>query len=149
MMGAGLYGGGGGNQPDYIFEEHYDPSFRKGWGEILTYYTGMAYCVGGVSGTTYGLFHGLKETKGEMFKLRMNGIANSVGRYGARAGNHFAVIAMMYGTLESLACGIRDTDDAASSIAAAVGTGLLYKSTAGPKVATVGAVVGGALGAAF
>lgn len=36
----------GGSSPDYLFETDLDPSFRRSWGERLTFHVGGAYLVG-------------------------------------------------------------------------------------------------------
>ena len=33
-------------QPDFLFDESYDESFRRGFGERLTYHVGVAYSLG-------------------------------------------------------------------------------------------------------
>lgn len=33
-------------QPDFLFDENYDESFRRSWGERLTYHVGAAYSAG-------------------------------------------------------------------------------------------------------
>lgn len=33
-------------QPDFLYDENYDESFRRSWGERLTYHVGAAYSAG-------------------------------------------------------------------------------------------------------
>ena len=37
-------------QPNFLFEEGYDESFRRSWGERLTYHVGAAYLAGLLGG---------------------------------------------------------------------------------------------------
>ena len=39
-------GGSSDSTPDYLFETDFDESFRRSWGERLTFHTGGAYLVG-------------------------------------------------------------------------------------------------------
>ena len=38
--------GGSADTPDYLFETDVDPSFRRSWGERLTFHVGGAYLLG-------------------------------------------------------------------------------------------------------
>lgn len=37
------------NTPDFLFPENYDETFRRSWGERLTYHVGSAYLIGASS----------------------------------------------------------------------------------------------------
>lgn len=41
------------NSPDFLFEENFDESYRRSWGERLTYHVGCAYLVG-ANAASYG-----------------------------------------------------------------------------------------------
>eukprot|EP00303_Exanthemachrysis_gayraliae_P000206 CAMPEP_0206011454 /NCGR_PEP_ID=MMETSP1464-20131121/13241_1 /ASSEMBLY_ACC=CAM_ASM_001124 /TAXON_ID=119497 /ORGANISM="Exanthemachrysis gayraliae, Strain RCC1523" /LENGTH=264 /DNA_ID=CAMNT_0053385119 /DNA_START=20 /DNA_END=815 /DNA_ORIENTATION=+ len=119
-----------------------DPNFRRSWGERLTYNAGRAYLLGLVSGGSYGVYTGLRDSTGQLRRLRINAVLNATSRHGPTLGNQLGVVAMMYSGLESLACSLRDEDDVLNAVGAGSVTGVLYRMSAGPRAAAVGAVLG-------
>jgi len=91
--------GGRGNSPDYL---EYD---QKGRGVVTTMFAnaGAAYMLGIAGGGMYGLRKGLASTPSSRFKVKLNSVLNSSGRYGSRAGNSLGTFAIMYSLYEGLA----------------------------------------------
>ena len=134
--------------PNFLFEESYDESYRRSWGERLTYHVGSAYLVGLLAGGTAGLTQGLRESSGERQRIRVNAVLNATGKRGPTLGNSLGCIAMMCSIFESLAYNIRGEDDLLNPAGGAALTGMLYKATSGPKVAAGWAAGLGAMAAA-
>jgi len=134
--------------PDFLFEESYDEAYRRSWGERLTYHVGAAYLVGLVGGGGAGLAQGLRESAGERQRIRVNAVLNATGKRGPTLGNSLGCIAMMCSIFESFAYNVRGEDDLLNPAGAAALTGMLYKVTAGPRVAGMWAAGLGAMAAA-
>jgi len=134
-------------QPDFLFDESYDESFRRGFGERLTYHVGVAYSLGFGFGTSHGLVRGLADSRGERQRIRMNRVLNSMGSRGPGLANSLGCVAMMCSIFESLAYNVRGTDDILNPAGAAALTGMLYKSTAGARVSAAAGLGLGALAA--
>mmetsp|Transcript_43464 Transcript_43464/g.70529 ORF Transcript_43464/g.70529 Transcript_43464/m.70529 type:complete len:205 (+) Transcript_43464:86-700(+) len=147
LFGTRLRGG-----PEYLNPEDYAEK-KRSWGEQLTYYTGTAYFTGVVGGGLWGCAQGMransKANPRPPLKLRINTLLNSTGSRGAFLGNSLGVLAMMYSGLESGITSARGEEDIYNGIGAAALTGLLYKSTAGFRVAALAGLLGGSLGAAY
>jgi len=122
-------------QPDYLFEENYQEDYRRSWGERLTFHIGGAYLAGLTTGGVYGLYEGLKGTVGDRRSIRINSVLNAMGKRGPGWGNGLGCVAMMWSTFETIALTVRGEDDILNPAGAAALTGLIYKSTAGPRVA--------------
>lgn len=133
-------GGSSDSTPDYLFETDFDESFRRSWGERLTFHTGGAYLVGLVVGGGQGLYHGLKDSAGERQRIRINTVLNSTAKRGPGLANGLGCVALMGSFFESLAYNIRGEDDLLNPAGAAALTGMLYKSAAGPRMAAMAAV---------
>jgi len=127
---------GSASQPDFLFpEQDYDTTFRRSWGERLTYHSGTAYLMGLTSGGIVGLGQGLRESHGERQRIRINSVLNATGRRGPGWGNALGCIAMMGSIFESIAYNVRGEDDILNAVGAGALTGALYKMTAGPRIA--------------
>ena len=74
-------------QPDFLFPENFDESYRRSWGERLTFHVGSAYLAGLSSGSAVGLVEGLRSSQGERRRIRINSVLNSIGRRGPGWGN--------------------------------------------------------------
>lgn len=125
-----------------------DPNFRRSWGERLTYNAGRMYLLGLVGGGSYGLYEGMRDSAGQIRRLRINAVLNATSRHGPMLGNQLGVIGMMFSGLETAASAARGEDDMLNPIGAATLTGVLYKMGSGPRAATVAGVIGGGLVAA-
>ena len=86
-------------------------------------------------GGTAGIFEGLRDSRGEKRRIRINQVLNATGRRGPGLANSLGCIAMMCSIFESIAFTVRGTDDVLNPAGAAALTGTLYKITAGPRVA--------------
>lgn len=94
--------------PEYLFQEE-ALAQRRSWGENLTYYTGVGYLGGAVSGAAVGLRRAVKAAEpGETTKLRLNRVLNSCGQDGRRFGNKLGVIGLLYAGMESGMVAVRD-----------------------------------------
>jgi len=100
------------------------------------------------TGGAYGLYEGLKASQGERQRIRINSVLNQMGRRGPGWGNGLGAMALMWSVFETLAFTVRGEDDVLNPIGAALVTGSLYKSFAGPKVAAATGLGLGALVAA-
>jgi inner membrane translocase subunit Tim23 len=86
--------------------------------------------VGGV----WGLAEGLQRTPvSAPPKIRLNAVLNSVTRRGPFLGNNAGVVAMIYNGINSFIGYVRGKHDATNSIAAGALSGMLFKSTRGPR----------------
>ena len=121
--------------PNFLFEESYDEAYRRSWGERMTYHVGLGYLVGITGGGAAGIAQGLRESTGERQRIRINRILNATAKRGPGLGNSIGCIAMMCSIFESLAYNIRGEDDLLDPVGGAALTGMLYKITAGPRVA--------------
>lgn len=129
--------------PEFLFQEEAIAQ-RRSWGENLTYYTGISYLAGAVAGAGIGFVEGVKASEpGDTLKLRINRILNGSGHTGRKFGNRAGVIGLMFAGLESGMVSLRDTDDVINSVAAGLGTGVLYKAAAGVRSAAVAGAIGG------
>ena len=82
--------------------------------------------------------------------LRKNAILNGCTRRGPFFANSLAVVALMYGcTNQLIEKSVDREDDWAVSGTAAVLTGVMFKSTRGPRAMAIGGLVGGAMAAGF
>eukprot|EP00938_MAST-03A_sp_MAST-3A-sp1_P004233 g4233.t1 len=115
--------------------------------ERMVYNTGISYLAGTFLGASYGFFHGLRNSPSPRLRIRINTVLNGMTSYGSRTGNAIGVLAIMYSCFEAGADYVEVDrlvgNDAASPFVAALGTGMLYKATTGPKTM----ILAGALGA--
>ncbi|XP_004486859.1 mitochondrial import inner membrane translocase subunit TIM23-2-like [Cicer arietinum] len=129
--------------PEYLFVEEARRKHRS-WGESLTFYTGCGYLAGAVGGAGVGFVEGVKSFESsDTVKLRINRILNSSGHAGRTWGNSLGVIGLLYAGIESGIVAVRDTDDVWNSVAAGLGTGVLYRAARGVRSAAVAGAVGG------
>lgn len=126
--------------PDFLFPENYDQSFRRSWGDRLTYHIGLGYLVGLTAGGGMGLVEGLQTSAGERQRIRINAVLNATGKRGPMLGNGLGCLAMMVSVLESVAFTVRGTDDVLNATAAGVLAGGIFRSTAGPTHAATAAI---------
>jgi import inner membrane translocase subunit TIM23 len=106
----------------------------RGWSDDLCYGTGVSYltalCVGGA----WGLQEGLAKNPASMpFRLRLNGVLNSVTRRGPFLGNSAGVVAMVYNGINSTIGAVRGKHDMSNSILAGALSGAIFKSTKGVR----------------
>lgn len=135
-------------EPDFLYPENYDTTFRRTWGERLTFHVGSAYLVGLTAGSVHGVATGLSSSVGERQRIRVNAVLNSWAKSGPGLGNSLGCIAMMASIFESFAYTMRGTDDILNPVGAAALTGAIFKSQAGPRMAGTTALVLGTLAGA-
>ncbi|KQK00726.1 hypothetical protein BRADI_3g51430v3 [Brachypodium distachyon] len=135
--------------PEFLFEEE---ALRKNrtWGENLTFYTGVGFCAGSLTGGARGLGRAIAAAeRGESAKLRLSRALNECGSVGRKHGNRLGVIGLLFGGAESAVRHFRDDqDDWITTVSAGVGTGAIYGCPSGPRAAVVRGIVGGVLAGA-
>lgn len=116
----------------------------RGWSDDLCYGTGSVYMAALATGGAWGLVEGLNRTPASAApKLRLNSVLNTVTRRGPFLGNSAGVVAMCYNGINSTIGYYRGRHDAANSVAAGILSGMVFRSTKGPKQMLIsGAVVG-------
>jgi hypothetical protein len=127
-----------------------DPQFGSGWGDALTYHTGVAFFSGGVAGGTYGILQGLRQTAGlPHMKLRVNGILNACGRRGGMAARSLAAAVLSFHMIKKVVSLARGNDDnePINFVGSAAAVGGLIGATHGVRSAAIGTVAGGVIGA--
>ncbi|RUS31534.1 putative mitochondrial import inner membrane translocase subunit TIM23 [Jimgerdemannia flammicorona] len=108
----------------------------RGWSDDLCYGTGTTYLAGLTLGGAWGLAEGVRKgSAAPNFKIRVNGMLNSITRRGPFVGNSVGVVAMLYNGTNSIIGHYRGKHDSLNSIAAGALSGALFKSTAGARAA--------------
>lgn len=106
----------------------------RGWSDDLCYGTGVTYLAALSVGGAWGLAEGLSRTPVTApAKIRLNAVLNSVTRRGPFLGNSAGVIALTYNGINSYIGYMRGKHDAFNSIAAGGLSGMIFKSTRGPR----------------
>lgn len=121
----------------------------RGWSDDLCYGTGVTYLSALTLGGAWGLAEGLNRLPpSSPPKLRLNSALNAVTRRGPFLGNSAGVIAMVYNGFNSTIGYYRGKHDAMNSITAGALSGMVFKSTRGPRQMMIsGAMVASAAGA--
>ncbi|EGS20614.1 uncharacterized protein CTHT_0024480 [Thermochaetoides thermophila DSM 1495] len=115
----------------------------RGFTDDLCYGTGTTYLIGLTIGGAWGLQEGLKRSVDQPPKLRLNSVLNSVTRRGPFLGNSAGVVAIVYNCINSYLGHLRGKNDAANTILAGVLSGIIFKSTKGPRQMLIsGGIVG-------
>ena len=145
---APMFGSSGRSDDDVEYLDYNKKG--RGWSERMFYNTGMAYGAGVILGGGYGAVEGLRSSPSRRMKIRVNALLNGMGKRGSRVGNAVGAVAVLYSSFESLADYVELEQytggyDIVNPIAAAVATGVMYKSTKGPKVMALAGVLGAGL----
>ena len=135
-----LQQGGG---AEFVFPT--DQKKTRTWGERMFSGIGSSYVTGLVIGGSWGFYEGLRNPDGKTMKLRINSVLNGCTRRGPFVANSLGVLALMYSTLDYGIGKLRDKEDQYNSIAAAISTGVIFKSTAGVRAIGIAAALGGSL----
>mmetsp|Transcript_7342 Transcript_7342/g.12678 ORF Transcript_7342/g.12678 Transcript_7342/m.12678 type:complete len:240 (-) Transcript_7342:268-987(-) len=141
--------------PEFLFQEE-SRVLRRGWGENITFCTGLGYFGGALVGGGYGALNGVLSVPAggavDSTKLKANRVMNAVSNRGMFLGNNLGCIGLFYAGMDNLISWQRGKDDVLNPILAGATAGLMYKSTAGPRAMLVyssaSAVVFGVLGTA-
>ena len=138
------------DQLEYLFDDEY-VSTGPSWGARVCYGTGSTYLVGLATGGLWGLVDGVRNPQGSgSRRLRINCILNACTARGPFLGNSLGIVALLYNGLHGALIKARnDRDDMWGSVAAAVASGAIFKSTAGLKACAGGAGIFGSLMLAF
>lgn len=120
----------------------------RGWSDDLCYGTGVTYLTALSVGGAWGLIEGLNRTAPTASpRLKLNSCLNAITRRGPFLGNSAGVIALVYNGINSTIGHYRGKHDAVNSVSAGVLSGMIFKSTKGPKPMLIsGALVGSAAG---
>jgi len=132
---------------EFVFPS--DSQKKRGWGEQMFSSIGTAYMAGISIGGIWGLQEGLRNPDGRTFKLRLNSVLNGCTRRGPFLANSLGVVALMYGCTNTAIEKLRGAEDEYNSVAAALTTGALFKSTAGPRAIAISAGIGGGIALAY
>ncbi|CAL8074768.1 unnamed protein product [Orchesella dallaii] len=135
------------SEPEFILPE--GQGRQRGRFEFAFGTIGSSVLVGAAFGGMAGLYKGIKETQGQVGKVRRTQLINYVSKQGASSANALGVVALMYSGFGCFLSWYRETDDDANTLGAATATGLLFKSTAGLRRCAVGGAVGFGLAAAY
>lgn len=154
------------NEPDYI------PSSIGGrdfYGQA-SFNTGVMWLGGYVCGGAYGFVEGWRTAANPSFKIRFNSVMNAFNKRGSRAGNALGIIGMLlfvyFVVLSHLMClafghtaGVHAANyieldrltglDVSTPLFAGLVTGVVYKSTRGPRAAALAGVIGMAASTAY
>lgn len=132
-----------GDGAEFVFAEEH--SKRRGWGERMFSSIGTSYMAGLTVGGMWGFAEGLRNPDGSTFKLRLNSVLNGCTRRGPFLANSLGVIALMFGCTNTAIEKVRGVEDDYNTAAAAVITGMAFKSTGGPRAIAIAGGVGGGL----
>ncbi|KAI9167499.1 Mitochondrial import inner membrane translocase subunit [Paramyrothecium foliicola] len=119
----------------------------RGFTDDLCYGAGVTYLAGLSLGGAWGLQEGLRKSGGQPPRLRLNTVLNAVTRRGPFLGNSAGVVAIVYNCTNSLIGYLRGKHDSANTVAAGALSGILFKSTRGPRQMLIsGGIVGSVAG---
>ncbi|XP_015430777.1 PREDICTED: mitochondrial import inner membrane translocase subunit Tim23 isoform X2 [Dufourea novaeangliae] len=137
------------SQPEYIFPE--GAAKQRGRFELAFSQIGAACIVGAGIGGATGLYRGIKATSlaGQTGKLRRTQLINHVMKSGSSLANTFGIVSVMYSGFGVLLSWARGTDDSVNTLAAAMATGMMFKSTTGLRKCVVGGFIGIGLASAY
>ncbi|KAI0389980.1 Tim17-domain-containing protein [Xylariaceae sp. FL0594] len=121
----------------------------RGFSDDLCYGTGITYLTALSIGGAWGLQEGLRKSAGQPPKLRLNSVLNSVTRRGPFLGNSAGVVAITYNCINSLIGYARGKHDAANTIVAGTLSGMVFRSTRGPRQMMIAGGVVGTLATAW
>ncbi|KDN53366.1 putative MAS6-mitochondrial inner membrane import translocase subunit [Tilletiaria anomala UBC 951] len=108
----------------------------RGWSDDLCYGTGTTYLSGLAIGGMLGAREGLTRPLGvnnPTTRLRLNAVLNSITRRGSFFGNSAGVIALIYNIIDASIDAARGKHDIYGAVAAGSISGVIFKSTAGPR----------------
>ncbi|XP_017757247.1 PREDICTED: mitochondrial import inner membrane translocase subunit Tim23 isoform X1 [Eufriesea mexicana] len=130
------------SQPEYIFPE--GAAKQRGRFELAFTQIGAACIIGAGIGGTTGFYRGIKATSlaNQTGKLRRTQLINHVMKNGSSLANTFGIVSVMYSGFGVILSWARGTDDSLNTLAAATGTGMLFKSTTGLKKCALGGCIG-------
>ncbi|XP_076296224.1 translocase of inner mitochondrial membrane 23 isoform X1 [Lasioglossum baleicum] len=130
------------SQPEYIFPE--GAGKQRGRFELAFSQIGAACIIGAGIGGTTGFYRGVKATSlaGQSGKLRRTQLINYVMKSGSSLANTFGIVSVMYSGFGVLLSWARGTDDSINTLTAAMATGMLFKSTTGPRKCLLGGCIG-------
>ncbi|CAN0078688.1 unnamed protein product [Ectocarpus sp. 6 AP-2014] len=152
-----MYGGAAqGKEPEYL---DYNIKGRGFW-ERMPYNAGALYITGILGGGAAGVREGFAKAPNRRSRVLLNSIMNHAGKKGSFYGNTFAVLATYYTCAETLLDHFEvdqmgpvqqaGLGEIINPLLAGASTGLLYKSSAGPRLALMASVAGlGAVGVAY
>jgi len=135
------------SEPEFILPE--GSGRQRGRFEYAFGTIGGSVLAGAGIGSISGLYRGLRDTQGQVGKVRRTQLLNYVGKHGSTTANSLGVVALMYSSFGVLLSWYRGTDDEYNTLASATATGLLFKSSAGLKRCGIAGGVGFGLAALY
>lgn len=136
-----------GDGAEFVFAE--ESNKKRTLSERMFSSIGGSYMAGLTIGGVWGLAEGLRNPDGSTFKLRLNSVLNGCTRRGPFLSNSLGVVALMYGLTTAALEKIRGVEDDYNMAAAAVTTGMLFKSTGGPRAIAIAGGLGGGIAAVY
>uniref|UniRef100_A0A7S2QVE9 Mitochondrial import inner membrane translocase subunit TIM23 n=1 Tax=Triparma pacifica TaxID=91992 RepID=A0A7S2QVE9_9STRA len=139
--------GGITSEPEYL---DYDIKGR-GWWDRTVSSTGWGYLIGTGVGGIYGVKTGMSSVPNSRFKVKVNALLNHSGRYGSRVGNAVGCVALLYSLFEGASekldvekytYSIIGHSPLVTPMIGSIMSGIVYKSTAGPRVAALSGTIG-------
>lgn len=141
---APMFGVKGGNEPDYL---EYDIRGRS-YLEKTFYNCGISFLAGMTAGGAYGSVEALRQSPGGSMRVKTNALMNGFGKRGSSTGNALGACAFMYTSFEQIYDTLKLDQSLGghsfiNPVAAGISTGMLYKSTAGPRALVLAGIIGG------
>ena len=93
------------NQPDYL---EYDT--HNGRGIVVTMFSnsGVSYLLGTFAGGLVGLQKGISSAPNSKFRVQVNAVLNTTGRYGSKFGNTCGVLSVLFSLYQGLGDNVRN-----------------------------------------
>mmetsp|Transcript_18027 Transcript_18027/g.30294 ORF Transcript_18027/g.30294 Transcript_18027/m.30294 type:complete len:195 (-) Transcript_18027:294-878(-) len=135
--------------PDYIQHSNRgrDPFAR------LSFNTGIFWLGGFLGGGAYGFVEGWRSASSPNYKIRFNSVMNAFSKRGSAVGNSLGIIAFLHTTsvaILDLAEVERYINTPVTTPAlAGMMTGVIYKSTRGPRAAALAGAIGGGISCVY
>jgi len=144
---APLYG----QRPILKEPEYLDYNVRgRSWIERTFYNVGTSYLVGNLLGGCFGFVEGFRTSPSTKFNIRLNSVLNKTSRRGSRLGNALGSLATLYSFAE-YGCeyaGVQQLAGGAewaTPMVCATVSGLVYKSSQGPRTMLLAGGIGATL----
>jgi import inner membrane translocase subunit TIM23 len=134
-------------EPEYL---DYNVQGRP-WLERMFYNVGTSYLAGNILGGSFGFVEGFRTSPSPKFNIRLNSVLNKTSRRGSRLGNALGSLAALYSFCE-LGLSYTNIDNYSpwraewvQPLVCATATGLLYKSSAGPRTMVLAGGIGASM----
>jgi len=152
------YSGGGGSSVDYRqFQNPYEKKKTyeaqkikpaKPAGVRISFNTGVSWGLGFFGGSAYGIIDGLRTAVSPVWRVRLNSALNGASRYGSHYGNTLGSVVFLYTTSLYIIDEFKVETyspilpEYVNSTLSGLSTGIVYKSTKGPRAALLAGCIG-------